>query len=546
MKIMNRKAFLSIILFLITFQASAQKSQLRIARNTIGKLQAAIVAKADVNSQINIVGEGLKATISAQQDRKTKKYPETWAIAAYLNSYLALIDTKDPDKYYQDALALIDTAKQLDRFHENEKLLNAAVMNTFVIKQDKANKAFNSYDYATALGYLKELSDYFPQDSTLALNTAIACQNLRNYNQALIYYNRAIETGSSNPVIYQHLAEIYSSKFDTENAIKVLETGQKRNPGNIFILNDLVNLLLDNERYEKAEKALEDATEIYEGERKFDLIIRYPEDFRGDERAIGKLMIPSISAGKIPLAEISTITKITGPSMIYRDKHQRYGAIKFSIRGRDMGSVIDEAQAKVKAEITLPDNYTLEWAGDFENQQRAAKRLSQAVPISLLCIFLILFVLFGNIRDSLLVLNNVPFAMVGGILALLAAGINFNISAGIGFIALFGICVQNGVILITRFKTNFETLKHKPEWTIVDALNDGLESRIRPVVMTAMMAAIGLLPAALSTGIGSEASKPLAVVVIGGLITNTLFNLFVYPIVVYWVYRKRNMQAIQS
>ncbi len=211
-----------------------------------------------------------------------------------------------------------------------------------------------------------------------------------------------------------------------------------------------------------------------------------------------------------------------------------------------MGSVIAEAQAKVKAEINLPESYTLEWVGDFENQQRAAKRLSQAVPISLLCIFLLLFVLFGNIRDSLLVLNNVPFAMVGGILALLATGINFNISAGIGFIALFGICVQNGVILITRFKTNFAELKNMPEWTIVDALNDGLESRIRPVVMTAMMAAIGLLPAALSTGIGSEASKPLAVVVIGGLITNTLFNLFVYPIVVYWVYRKRTLPATQS
>ena len=264
---MNRKAFLSIMLFLITFSAVAQKSQLRIARNTIGKLQAAIVAKADVNKQINIIGEGLKATQSAQQDRKTKKYPETWAIGAYLNSYMAIIDEKDPEKYYQDALALIDTAKQLDRFHENEKLLEAAVLNTFVIKQEKGNRAFTSYDYSTALGYLKELSDYFPQDSTLALNTAIACQNLRNYNQALTYYNRAIETGASNPVIYQHLAEIYSSKFDIENAIKVLETGQRRNPNNVFIINDLVNLLLDNERYDQAEKTLEEAIRL-EGQNK--------------------------------------------------------------------------------------------------------------------------------------------------------------------------------------------------------------------------------------------------------------------------------------
>jgi cobalt-zinc-cadmium resistance protein CzcA len=288
------------------------------------------------------------------------------------------------------------------------------------------------------------------------------------------------------------------------------------------------------------------ATEIYEGEKKFDLIIRYPEDFRADEQAIGKLMIPSLSGGKVPLGEISTINKITGPSMIYRDKHQRYGAIKFSIRGRDMGSVIEEAQAKVKEQITLPENYKLEWAGDFENQQRAASRLSQAVPVSLLLIFLILFVLFGNIKDSLLVLNNVPFAMVGGILALLATGINFNISAGIGFIALFGICVQNGVILITRFKSNFEQLKYRLEWTVEAALKDGLEARMRPVIMTAMMAAIGLLPAALSTGIGSEASKPLAVVVIGGLITNTIFNLFVYPIVVYWVYQGKLRRSAED
>jgi len=265
---MNRSAFLSIILLSATyFHASAQKSQLRIARNTIGKLQAAVVAKADVNKQHNIIGEGLKATQSAQQDRKTKKYPETWAIAAYLNSYLAVIDEKDPEKYYQDALALIDTAKQLDRYHENEKLLDAAILNTLVIKQEKGNRAFNNYDYATALGYLKELSDYFPQDSILALNTAIASQNLRNYNEALVYYNRAIGAGARNPVIYQHLADIYASKFDTENAIKVLETGQKRNPNNPSIVNNLVNLLLDNEHYERAEKTLEEAIRL-EGQNK--------------------------------------------------------------------------------------------------------------------------------------------------------------------------------------------------------------------------------------------------------------------------------------
>lgn len=284
------------------------------------------------------------------------------------------------------------------------------------------------------------------------------------------------------------------------------------------------------------------ATQIYEGERKFDLRIRYPEDFRNDEAAIGALRIPTLSGAKVPLSEISNIRKITGPSIIYRDKHQRYGAIKFSIRGRDMGSTIAEAQKKVAAEIKLPKAYKLEWAGDFENQQRATSRLSTAVPISLMLIFFILFVLFGNIKDSLLVLNNVPFALIGGILALLITKVNFNISAGIGFIALFGICVQNGVILITRFKTNMAELKHHPGWSFADAIRDGVATRLRPVIMTAMMAAIGLMPAALSTGIGSEASKPLAIVVIGGLITNTIFCLFVYPIVFYWAYQKKAKQ----
>ncbi len=281
------------------------------------------------------------------------------------------------------------------------------------------------------------------------------------------------------------------------------------------------------------------ATQIYEGERKFDLRIRYPEDFRDNEQSIGDLRVPTLNGNRVPLREIAGIKKITGVSMIYRDDHQRYGAIKFSIRGRDMGSTIQEAQKKVNAAIKLPKGYSLQWAGDFENQQRATTRLSQVVPISLLLIFFILFILFGNVRDSLLVLNNVPFAIAGGILALLITGVNFNISAGIGFIALFGICVQNGVILITKFKSNIKEMVYHKVNNFPEALRTGVEDRLRPLVMTAMMAAIGLLPAAVSHGIGSEASKPLAIVVIGGLITNTTFNLFIFPIIFFWTYRKR-------
>lgn len=280
------------------------------------------------------------------------------------------------------------------------------------------------------------------------------------------------------------------------------------------------------------------ATKIYEGEKSFDLRIRYPESFRESEAAIGNLTVPTLRGNKIPLKEIAEINHITGPSMIYRDKHMRYGAIKFSVRGRDLGSTIKEAQEKVQEQVKIPKGYTLQWAGDFENQERATARLAQVVPISLLLIFLILFILFGKVKDALLVLNNVPFAIIGGIFALWLTGINFSISAGIGFIALFGICVQNGVILLSKFKSNIRTMNDQHDFSLVKAIREGVESRIRPVIMTAMMAAIGLLPAAMSTGIGSETARPLARVVIGGLITDTAFNLFIFPIVFYWVYRR--------
>ena len=177
--------------------------------------------------------------------------------------------------------------------------------------------------------------------------------------------------------------------------------------------------------------------------------------------------------------------------------------------------------------------YSLKWTGDFENQQRASKRLAQVVPISIAIIFIILFILFSNARDAGLVLLNVPFAAVGGIAALLITGFNFSISAGIGFIALFGICIQNGVIMISDIKANL-----KLGSSLQEATKEGVRSRIRPVIMTAAMAAIGLLPAAMSHGIGSESQRPLAIVIIGGLIGATFFALFIFPLIVEVVYER--------
>jgi cobalt-zinc-cadmium resistance protein CzcA len=279
------------------------------------------------------------------------------------------------------------------------------------------------------------------------------------------------------------------------------------------------------------------ASTLYDGDRKFDIRIRYEQEYRKDENDIAQLMVPTEDNGLIPLKEICNIVADNGAAFIYRDGIKRYIGVKFSIRDRDLGSTIAEAQQKV-GKIELPDGYTFGWTGQFENQQRATKRLGQVVPISLLGIFFLLFILFGNIKDTLLVLANVPFALIGGIIALHLTGINFGISAGVGFIALFGICIQNGVILLTEFHQNI-----KNGMSVAHGIIKGVKDRTRPVVMTALMASIGLMPAALSSGIGSESQKPLAIVIIGGLQSATILTLLIFPII-FWIFNRTKNEQI--
>ena len=281
------------------------------------------------------------------------------------------------------------------------------------------------------------------------------------------------------------------------------------------------------------------ASQVYEEERKFNLVVRYDKPFRDNAEAIGKIKVPTDDGQMIPISELATIRTITGPLIIYRENHVRYCAVKFSVRDRDMGSAVDESREKVAKAVSLPEGYKIEWSGDFENQKRATDRLAHVVPISILLIFGILYVLFGNARDAALVLSNVPFAAVGGILILLATGFNFSISAGIGFICLFGICIQNGVIMIMDIKHFI-----RQRYPLPVAVEKGMHSRIRSVLMTAMMATLGLLPAALSHGIGSESQRPLAIVIIGGLICATVFTLFIFPLIVEKAYRHVNINKI--
>ncbi|SDL74536.1 efflux RND transporter permease subunit [Siphonobacter aquaeclarae] len=280
------------------------------------------------------------------------------------------------------------------------------------------------------------------------------------------------------------------------------------------------------------------ASILYEGERKFPIRLRYQEPYRQTEEDIMKLMVPTLQGGKIPLREIASIRKITGSAFVYRENNKRFIGVKFSVRGRDLGSTIAEAQARVREHVKFGKGTSVEWVGEFENQVRATHRLGLVVPISLIGIFVLLFITFGNAKDAGLVLMNVPFALIGGILAIHATGINFGISAGVGFIALFGICVQNGVLLISVFSRNLAA-----RMPLDAAIREGVKSRIRPVVMTALMAAIGLFPAAISHGIGSETQKPLAIVVIGGLITATILTLLIFPII-YRFFNRHNYHTM--
>ncbi|QOI98757.1 MAG: efflux RND transporter permease subunit [Flammeovirgaceae bacterium] len=267
---------------------------------------------------------------------------------------------------------------------------------------------------------------------------------------------------------------------------------------------------------------------FYEGERRFDIRVRYSPEFRKSEKEIGKLLVPCSNGTKIPLREIADIKLQNGPAFVYREGNLRFIPIKFSVRGRDLGSTIADAQRKVGDQIKLDKGYSMSWNGEFENQVRASNQLKVVVPISILLIFMWLFFMFNSAKDATIVLLNVPFAIIGGVLGLFFTGINFSISAGVGFIALFGVCVQNGVILVAVFNKYVQM-----GVPLVQAITQGAMSRVRPVVMTALMAGLGLMPAALSSGIGSETQKPLAVVVICGLVSATILTLITLPAIYY-------------
>jgi heavy metal efflux system protein len=275
------------------------------------------------------------------------------------------------------------------------------------------------------------------------------------------------------------------------------------------------------------------ATQVLEGERTFDLAVKLAPQFVGDLDSIRRIPIFGANGERLTLGAVAAVDVRPGFARIYREENARRIAVKLSVRGRDLGSLVTEAQQKVDAAVKLPVGYHLEWTGAFENQQRAVKRLAVIVPITLVAIFFLLFTAFDSAKLALLILLNVPFAAVGGIVILPLAGLTLSVSALVGFIALFGVSVQNGVLLIERIR---ELRKEGRELT--DAIREGALTRVRPVVLTATMAMLGLLPAGLSHAVGAETSRPFAMVIIGGLVTATLLTLFIIPILYPWFEEK--------
>jgi len=270
-------------------------------------------------------------------------------------------------------------------------------------------------------------------------------------------------------------------------------------------------------------------SQVLQGEQRYDLVLRYQAPYRDTKEAIENIRLLAPSGERVSLAQLARVETIDGASEIYREENSRYVAIKYSVRGRDLGGAVEEAIRKVNEQVKLPVGYHIDWAGEYESQKRSQKRLMIVLPLTILVIFVILYTMFSSAKWALLLLGNVAMAPVGGLLALLITGTHFSVSSGVGFLALFGVSVQTGVIML-EYINQLRARGH----TIEDAAIDGAVLRLRPIMMTMLVATLGLLPAALSRGIGSDSQRPFAIVIVGGLVGALLLSIFLLPTLYVW------------
>jgi cobalt-zinc-cadmium resistance protein CzcA len=274
-------------------------------------------------------------------------------------------------------------------------------------------------------------------------------------------------------------------------------------------------------------------SELIEGQRRFPIVVRLPERYREDVAAVRSLLVSAPGGERVPLGQVAHVDVVRGPEVVSRENAQRRIVVQANVRGRDLGGFVAEAQAELGRRLPLPAGYSIEWGGQFENQQRATRRLMIVLPLSIMLIFGLLFLTFDSVPQALLIILNVPFGFVGGIAALWLRGMNLNLSASIGFIALFGVAVLNGIVMVSYINR----LRHKG-LECTSAVIQGAGTRLRPVLMTALVASLGFLPMATSTSTGAEVQRPLATVVIGGLITSTMLTLFMLPALYPWFSRR--------
>ena len=270
-------------------------------------------------------------------------------------------------------------------------------------------------------------------------------------------------------------------------------------------------------------------TQVLQGEQRYDLTARYEAPYRTTKEAVENIRLAAPSGARVSLAELSDVQTLDGASEIYRESNSRYVAIKYSIQGRDLGSAVEEAIAKVNKQVKLPVGYKIDWAGEYESAKRSQKRLMIVVPITLLVICMILYTMFNSVKWVLLIIANVAMAPIGGLLALLITGTHVSVSSGVGFLALFGVSVQTGVIMLEYINQ----LRARGE-SIINAAIDGSVRRLRPIMMTMLVASVGLLPAALSRGIGSDSQRPFAIVIVGGLVAALILGVFLLPTLYVW------------
>jgi cobalt-zinc-cadmium resistance protein CzcA len=271
-------------------------------------------------------------------------------------------------------------------------------------------------------------------------------------------------------------------------------------------------------------------TQVLQGEQRYDLVLRYQPQYRDTREAIENIRLVSPSGERVSLAQLCKIEEQDGASEIYREGNQRYIAIKYSVRGRDLGGAVEEAVKKVSERVQLPRGYHIDWEGEYESEKRAEERLLFIVPLTILLIFVILYTMFRSLKWALLILANVALAPVGGMLALLISGTHFSVSSGVGFLALFGVSVQTGVIML-EYINQLRVKGHSIEESAIE----GAVLRLRPIMMTMLVATFGLLPAALSHSIGSDSQRPFAIVIVGGLISDLVMSIFLLPTLYVWV-----------